>query len=356
MSDSVCPLPGCSLPVCSLPVCSLPGYSRPVCVLPADLPARALAVICVLLTSSFLNLLPAQELQPISAPPAEMQLDSFYAKFLSADGFPIVASAQVNDYALREAAWLIRQMLAQRPDVKAAMIQGGSQLSIIAWNEFTCDIPEYRRMGRPQNDGRQIPGVAARDFWDARARGLGGSATDPVCSCGEENLLGYPGDPYRAENILIHEFAHNMHLRGLNVVDPAFDERVRNTWKEAMDAGLWAGKYASVNHHEYFAEGVQSWFSNNRQNDHDHNHVDTREELIEYDPGLAEICRSVFGDTVLVYTRPETRLHGHLQGYDPQSAPEFRWPERLQNAKQKIREQAQQRSDDAEKKPSQKQN
>ncbi len=31
-----------------------------------------------------------------------------------------------------------------------------------------------------------------------------------------------------------------------------------------MKAGLWKGKYASVNHHEYFAEGVQSWFDDNR--------------------------------------------------------------------------------------------
>ena len=43
--------------------------------------------------------------------------------------------------------------------------------------------------------------------------GLGGSQTDPVCSCGEENLLAFPGDPYAAECILIHEFAHNIHLR-----------------------------------------------------------------------------------------------------------------------------------------------
>ena len=42
-----------------------------------------------------------------------------------------------------------------------------------------------------------------------------------------------------------------------------------------------------MNHHEYFAEGVQSWFDNNRENDHDHNHVNTRAEL------LAAILRHV---------------------------------------------------------------
>jgi hypothetical protein len=41
----------------------------------------------------------------------------------------------------------------------------------------------------------------------------------------------------------------------MNVVDPAFDERVKSAYQQAMTAGLWKGKYASVNHHEYFARG-----------------------------------------------------------------------------------------------------
>ena len=173
---------------------------------------------------------------------------------------------------------------------------------------------------------------------------MGGSETDPYCSCGEENLLCYPGDPYPTENILIHEMAHNIHLRGMNNVDPTFDTRLRATYDAAMKAGLWKGKYPSVNHHEYFAEGVQSWFDNNRENDHDHNHVNTREELIAYDPALAAMCREVFGDTELKYTRPQTRLTGHLAGYDAAKAPAFNWPERLKNAKKLIREHAQARN------------
>ncbi|MEM6692479.1 MAG: hypothetical protein AAF664_23815, partial [Planctomycetota bacterium] len=95
-----------------------------------------------------------------------------------------------------------------------------------------------------------------------------------------------------------------------------------------------------VNHHEYFAEGVQSWFDDNRENDHDHNHVDTRVELIEYDPGLAAICEEVFGETKLSYTKPATRLTGHLEGYDPAESPKFSWPKRLELARKVIRESA----------------
>ncbi|MEN8802946.1 MAG: hypothetical protein ABF297_13325, partial [Thiogranum sp.] len=90
------------------------------------------------------------------------------------------------------------------------------------------------------------------------------------CTCGEENLLGYPGDPYADENILIHEFAHNIHLRGMANIDPTFDTRLQKAYEKAMAAGLWKNKYAATNRFEYFAEGVQSWFGNNRENDHDH--------------------------------------------------------------------------------------
>jgi len=266
----------------------------------------------------------------------------FYTQRLEAHGFPIVASDRVNPYALKEAAYLVDLMLAERPDVRKAMIQSGSRLCILAWNEFTTQQPEWEWLALRPAAG--FPGIAPNDYYDARARGMGGSQTDPFCSCGEENLLCYPGDPYSTENILIHELAHNIHLRGMVNVDPTFDSRVKAAYDAAMQEGLWKGKYASVNHHEYFAEGVQSWFDDNRQDDHDHNHVNTREELVEYDARLAGLCREVFGETAFRYTKPPTRLSEHLTGYDPSSAPEFLWPERLKKVQAEILRQAQSRS------------
>lgn len=278
-------------------------------------------------------------------PPDKDGVPAFYTQRISAEGYPIVASAKVNAYALKEAAYLVNLMLAKRPDVRSAMIKSGSRLSILAWNEFTTDQPEWEWMANKPVAG--FSEISARDYRDARARGMGGSLTDPYCSCAEENLLGYPGDPYSTENILIHEFAHNIHLRGMVNVDPTFDTRLKATYDAAMKAGLWKGKYAAVNHHEYFAEGVQSWFDNNRENDHDHNHVNTRAELLQYDPGLAGICREVFGDTTLKYSKPTTRLTGHMAGYDPSKAPRFAWPERLKQAKVLIKEQAKSRDEAA---------
>ncbi len=272
----------------------------------------------------------------ITAPPAHLKLDPFYKKYISANGYPIVSSEHVDDYALKEAAYLVNKMLAERPDVRKAMIAAGSRMTVMAHDEFTSDVPEHEHL-KPH------------DFWDARARGLGGTTDDPICSCGEENLLGFQGDPYASENILIHEFAHNIHLVGMVRVDPDFDKDLKQQYDQAMAQGLWKGKYAATNKNEYFAEGVQSWFDNNRQPDHDHNHVDTRKELKAYDPGLAALCRRVFGDqTELRYTKPATRLTGHLKGYDPATAPTFQWPKRLDPSRREIRIKAEQRSKDSE--------
>jgi hypothetical protein len=275
-------------------------------------------------------------------------MPAIYTQRTTAQGLPVVASEKVNPFALGEAVYLIDLMLAKRHDVRTAMIKSGSRLCVMAHNEFTTDLPEWEWLADEPVPG--FAGIAPRDYRDARARGLGGSSTDPYCSCAEENLLAYPGDPYSAENILIHELAHNIHLRGMNNVDPTFDSRVEAAYDAAKSVGLWRGKYAAVNHHEYFAEGVQSWFDDNRENDHDHNHVNTRAELVEYDPRLAAICEEVFGDTELRYTKPATRLTRHLAGYDPTTAPKFEFPPRLNEVREKIRAAAQQRSSDANKK------
>jgi len=283
-------------------------------------------------------------------PTARDGIPAFYSQVVHAQGYPICASAKVSPYALKEAAYLVDLMLAHRPDVREAMIASGSRLCILAHDEFTTDQPEWAWLADVPVAG--FDGIPAKDYRDARARGMGGSQTDPFCSCAEENLLAYEGDPYAAECILIHELAHNIHLRGMVNVDPTFDRRVKAAYDAAMAAGLWKGKYAAVNHHEYFAEGVQSWFDNNREDDHDHNHVNTRAELLAYDPGLADLCREVFGGTELKYTKPATRLTGHLEGYDPAKAPKFEWPERLRKAREAIRAAAVKRSDEANAKPS----
>lgn len=148
-------------------------------------------------------------------PPKEVRdffdLDPFYQQWINVEGFPVLASEKVNPYAVREAAWLIWQMIGHRSEVLHALAENRVRFTVMAYSELTTDIPEY-------NDLRP-------DFYhDRRNRGLGATPERPSVSCGEENLLSYPGNPYWDENVLVHEFAHALHQMGLNTVNPDFDE------------------------------------------------------------------------------------------------------------------------------------
>ena len=280
--------------------------------------------------------------QRVAAPPEalvqSLGLAPFYRKHVDVGGFPVLGSAKASDFALLEAAYLIERMLQQRPDVRRALMASKTRFAVMAPQELTTEIPEHGDL-RP------------KDYWDRRARGLGATDARPAVSCGEENLLCLPGDPYAAENILIHEFAHAIHEMGLNKIDGEFDRRLRQAYEQALEDGLWKGTYAATNRNEYWAEGAQSWFDTNRPSDHDHNHVDTREELKEYDPRLAALAAEAFGDTEWRYVRPSQRKpaeRSHLEAFDLATAPRFEWPKHLTRLGEEIREQAIKKRKDAE--------
>jgi hypothetical protein len=272
----------------------------------------------------------------VGSPPEELALDPFYRKHLDVLSVPVVSSDRVSDAALIEAGYLVFRMLHGRPDLARAMHENGTRLAIMAPDEFTTDIPEHASL-TPKN------------YWDRRARGLGAVPDAPVTSCGEENLLQLAGDPYGTENILIHEFAHTIHHMGLDYVDSTFDGRLKAAYDAALAAGLWKGKYAATNHAEYWAEGVQSYFGTNRPPDHDHNHVNTRQELAEYDPALAALIAEVFGPADWTYVSPTQRAdQPHLKSLDRTARPPFVWPDRLAEESRLLDEQKRHRAQEAE--------
>ena len=139
--------------------------------------------------------------EPVSPPVAvckTFDLDPFYEQWVDVEGLPVVASAKVNPYAVKEAAYLIRQMIGHRQDVLQALAENNVRFAVMAHDELTTQIPEHSDL---QPDF----------YWDRRARGLGSTPARPAVSCGEENLLNYSGDPYSTENILVHEFSHAIH-------------------------------------------------------------------------------------------------------------------------------------------------
>jgi alpha-glucosidase len=172
-----------------------------------------------------------------------------------------------------------------------SMVGRGTRVAIMGRYEGTTDIPEHRHL---VNDTTLN--------WDLRARGLGGDLELPLTSCAEENVLAYQIDKYHAEDILIHEFAHSIHLIGLMLAVPDFDSRLKMCYETARQRGILDATYRITDKEEYFAEAVQDWFNVNAEvprADGKHNWCNTREELQEYDPDLYELLAQYFPKTSL---------------------------------------------------------
>jgi hypothetical protein len=194
----------------------------------------------------------------------------------------------------------------------------------MAHTEFTTDIPEHSRLS---------------PWMNLRARGLGGN---PV-TCGEENLLQFPGDRYTGENILIHEFAHILD-RGLRTLDDSFRKKLGELYNASKQDGNISG-YGMNNPGEYWAEGVQSWFNCNRDGGlaitlekAKKLELNNRAKLKKHMPELADfICNSLRSNT-WSYTPVTNRLdQPHLRGYDPAKAPEFVTPDHIREEGEKHR-------------------
>tara|TARA_R110002072_G_scaffold291959_1_gene460314 strand:- start:5966 stop:6868 length:903 start_codon:yes stop_codon:yes gene_type:complete len=285
---------------------------------------RSIAIVATLFCT-LLATVSAQITTAVVAPPKDevqrLKLSPFYKQYLSANGFPIVASQKVSPLALKEARYLIDKMLEGREDIRQRLTRNKVRFAIMAVDEMTTAIPEHSDL-KPAK------------YWDRRARGLGATKHRPAVSCGEENLLRLPGDPYWQESLLIHEFAHAIHKMAVRELDETFDQRLQDAYRSAIKAGLWKGKYAGSNADEYWAEGVQSWFDDNRPPDHDHNHVNTRKELQAYDPTLAKLVEEVFGRRDWRYQKPADRPMQerlHLETLEPKTVKRFQWPDGLED-------------------------
>jgi alpha-glucosidase len=221
----------------------------------------------------------------VERPPRKFRFAAFYAKYCDADGIPIISSEEVDDLALQQAAYIINNMLAPIPDVREYLVTRRHYVAIIGKDQGQTTLPEYRHMDS--------------EYWDQRARGLGGDQSTKITSSGEENLLclGRWKDRYHGENILVHEFAHTVHLAGLGSNYKDFNSRLQDLYYTAYGEGLWEDTYAITNHREYWAEGVQTYFNTNlsaHPADGVHSKINTREELAEYDPALYEFIAEFF--------------------------------------------------------------
>ena len=227
----------------------------------------------------------ARCLLPSTAPPAGTP--AFYKKYLDGYGIPVQSSAAVSDTALASACLIAANLVRFRIDVREKLIQQRQRVAVLGRDEVTTDVPEYANLYA------MFPGD-----WDAM-RGVGATIAIPVSSAGEENLLCLANDTFANEQVLVQTFATAVLLALERVDGSTFRSRLDAAYTAAMRAGLWQNTYAAENPIEYYAVGVQVWFDarpNVSPPDGNHNEINTRAELKQYDPLLAGLVAESMPD------------------------------------------------------------
>ncbi len=211
----------------------------------------------------------------VTEPPAALGLDPFYTKHVDAD-LPVVGSSEVSDEALRRAALVFGQIVANRPDIIRALAQQRVRVAVYALTETIADLPEV---------------AATFPDLDPGSVGLGPGHGFPVVATSQANLL---CDGY--SSLTVHEGGHAVDYALELLGDDAFQNRLDAAYENALVAGLWEGTYGATNAAEYWAEGVM-WFMNAAdERDFTYTWVNTRDELQDYDPVLYELVLDVLGD------------------------------------------------------------
>ncbi len=288
--------------------------------------SRRLAALSILFLSCAAQIAPVVDPAPtIGVPPSSLTLDPFYQRHVDAAGIPIVSSARVPDAALLAARGIAVAMLRERPDLRDTLVEQKIRVAIMAVDEGTVDLPEQRDWKKPTIDDPRltfcerkqyavrIGSLTDRDYWNNRARGMGGLLT----SAATENLLGTPGTRYYGENIFVHEFSHAI-LNAIRVRDPALFARVERAYATAMSRGMWKGEYASVSIDEYWAEGTQTWFNSNKLAVVDGRRILSDADLAGYDGALHHVLSEVYGT--------QHRLPGDVYYNHPARSPDGPMP------------------------------
>lgn len=181
--------------------------------------------------------------------------NTLYARHDEAVGVTIKAPKSVSPDALKVAKQAITKMLSRRPDIAERMKDRKAALAIIPRNAFITILPEFSSLS-----GKNDPNGNPYDSF--KVRGAGGVPGQPVTATSEENLLRLKGDPFAAENITVHEFAHG-------IMNLGFSDDEKRQWvaiyNNAKQKNLFPGAFAMTNADEYWAELTQSYFGVNNE-------------------------------------------------------------------------------------------
>ncbi len=215
----------------------------------------------------------------VIAPPAEVNLSSYYKKYLNCSGIPVIGSAAIDDEALIETDNMIKFMLRGKDNIKNKMIETGSYFAITPTLGLgLMDAPELA--GSPYINA-YVGGIVLPD------KHIGVASMDNILCQGDPN------------NNSLHEFVHLMHLDGFRHAYPNFESEAKAAFSKSKNKGLWANTHLSRDFLEYIAAGVTIWYGVSKQSspaagDGAFNNIVKRSELLAYDPDLYNFIATYF--------------------------------------------------------------
>lgn len=234
----------------------------------------------------------------------------FYKKFgITKTGIRIKSSNLVSDKAYETLTKMVDVMLIKIPEVVKVLHKYNAEIAIYAFSENAYDIPEHRIgsmiLKRP-------------------VEGFGGIVDDPVTSVSEVNVLrireGEHVTKYPNEMILAHEFAHAIHLIGINhLEDQTLADEIREAYEDAKASGKWSNTYAIGNYEEYFATMTTIWFnvmaeSTDGSWDGTRGPINKRDEMKEYDPKIYSIMKKIYTEDYFPVPWNETPRYFDING------------------------------------------
>lgn len=217
-------------------------------------------------------------------------VENFYKKFKRSNGILIKGSAQIEDQSLERASTIVEKMISIRPDIRERLLANSAEVAVIAKSESYCDLPEAQDLkGKKTFDGRDFCSIC----------GGGGVFGRPITAICEDNLLRTPKDPYSGkEDILTHEFAHTMHLLGMNKGDK---ESVTSMFLEAKKKGEFEKNlygepaYMMANEQEFFACLSVVWFGvHNPKSSALSADLESRESIKKKFPAMFYFLKSIY--------------------------------------------------------------
>ncbi len=203
----------------------------------------------------------------------------------------VTGDRSVPTEALRDAGAILTIMLQHRPDIGVVLRENGVFTVVASRSQQICDLPYFAQY---KNDTSLCNALGEG--------GAGGTRTNPVTACDEQNLLAEPSDPYDrydrspgsySQNICVHELAHTI----MNVGLPQADRnRIEARYLQVRQAGLWTGDYAMTNDMEFWAVMSQFYFWAGPERPYSaFNHVPNGPDALkQYDPETFALLDSIY--------------------------------------------------------------